>query len=125
MNKNKNANNTQEYSSEEDDLYDLASDLVYDDVNVFEQLMGLEAGASCTESGANPGVNPSEDEDRSRCQYNLAEKRGFIEVKYPDGTIANVKKSTFVWKLLENNGKLSSDRLKRVQGSETEPKRKK
>lgn len=51
----------------------------------------------------------------------------FVEVIDSDGTVRNVRKSTFVWMLSESKGKLSSDRLKRVQGSssDSEPKRKK
>lgn len=105
---------------------------------MIEQLLGLDADTSCTEtlaeaieeigasSDTSSDINLSENENQSRCQYNLAEKKNFIEIINPDGTVTNVRKSTFVWKLLENNGKLSSDRLKRVQGpsNSTEPKRK-
>lgn len=38
-----------------------------------------------------------------------------IEVRDEDGTTKIVRKSTFVWMLSESKGKLSSDRLKRVQ----------
>lgn len=138
-------NPEQEYfcedSSEEDEFYD--------DVNVMDQLFYIEAEttnsksdpgvnqletsvqadtradtsslASSSKTDSNPGVKSSDSEK------NPNEKRNFVEIIYPDGTKINVRKSTLVWKLLENNGKLSSDRLKRVQGSSSgiEPKRKK
>lgn len=74
-----------------------------------------------SKTGANPGDN------RSRNDNNLNDKKNYVEVIQPDGTITNVRKSTLIWKLSQNVGKLSSDRLKRVQGSSTslQPARKK
>lgn len=39
----------------------------------------------------------------------------FVVVENEDGTTKKLRKSTLVWLLTESNGKLSSDRLKRVQ----------
>lgn len=48
----------------------------------------------------------------------------YIEVKNEDGSSKNIRKSTFLWMLSESKGKLSSDRLKRVQeGKEEKSKR--
>lgn len=48
----------------------------------------------------------------------------YIEVKNEDGTSKTIRKSTFLWMLSESKGKLSSDRLKRVQeGKEEKSKR--
>lgn len=133
----------------------LDDDELYDDANVLEQLLDVNITTSIsntrtersTETGAGAGAHPLEDEnpsesiyeqfdiefneriteEQSECRYNQSEKNGFIEIINSDGSISNVRKSTFVWSLLENKSKLSSDRLKRVQGpsSNTEPKRKK
>lgn len=86
-------------------------------VNQGDQALNLQQGTSI-EDGADL---------ESDYQYNLAEKRNFIEVINSDGSISNIRKSTFVWKLLENNGKLSNDRLKRVRGASNslEPHQKK
>lgn len=129
----------------------------YDDVNVIEQLFGLETDNSKTNTVASlstdPGVNspdngslgsrcqpttlnaaslstdpvvnsPDNGNSGSRCQSDSGVKKGFIEIENLDGTKALMRKSTLVWQLLGTNGKLSSDRLKRVQGS-SESKRKK
>lgn len=59
-----------------------------------------------------PREEPGEEghtEDRQKC----------VDVVSSDGTIKNIRKSTFVWMLSESKGKLSSDRLKRVQNSST------
>lgn len=47
---------------------------------------------------------------------NIASGR-HIEIIDPDGSMRRILKSTFIWTLSESPGKLSSDRLKRVQGS--------
>lgn len=39
----------------------------------------------------------------------------FVEIIDPDGSKRKIRKSTFVWLLMESKDKLSSDRLKRVQ----------
>lgn len=111
----------------------------YDDVNVIEQLFNVEANTSNPKMCMNPGVSQpetpvniqldtlnqdSESPAATNPGVNHEKNKNFVEIINPDGTLTNVRKSTIVWKLLENNGKLSSDRLKRVQGS-SEPKRKK
>lgn len=50
---------------------------------------------------------------------NNAELSRNIEVIDSDGSTKSIPKSTLIWMLSESNGKLSSDRLKRVQGSTT------
>lgn len=125
-----------------------------DDVNVLEEIFNMNTNLDTKQpsENENPGVSsnrsnlscdPQPDvcidlcmptirrtEGESNSRYKLdhksAEMRSFVEVINDDGTITNVKKSTFVWKLLESKGKLSSDRLKRVQGTShsSEPQRK-
>lgn len=41
----------------------------------------------------------------------------FIEIIDEDGSVREIRKSTFIWMISDSSGKLSSDRLKRVQGS--------
>lgn len=112
----------EDYISEEDEIYE--------DFNAIEQLFGVEPSTSTmntgTDSSANTLANTTENENSNfNLDENLSERRGFVEVVDPDGTITKMRKSTFVWKLLENNGiKMSSDRRHRVKES-SEPKRKK
>lgn len=52
----------------------------------------------------------------------------FVQLTDSDGTVKEVKKSTFIWMLTNTKGKLSTDRLKRVQGNSScsgQPKKKK
>lgn len=44
------------------------------------------------------------------------ETGNFVEVIDPDGSTKKIRKSTLIWLLSESKDKLSSDRLKRVQG---------
>lgn len=48
-----------------------------------------------------------------------------VQIENDDGTLKDIRKSTLVWLLTESKGKLSSDRLKRVQTTipENNPKR--
>lgn len=122
-------NEEQEYISEDEHDFNL-------DFNIIEQLFGIQPGTLTTNTGSDSNINPSgnenlhldlEENQSSESEFSpgVSEKSGFIEVINPDGTKTNMRKSTLVWKLLENNGyKLSSDRNKRVQGP-SEPKRKK
>lgn len=143
----KNKNTEREYfiedSSDGEEQGEESYGWAYGDMNVIDQLFNVEAGTqadtsnpkTCTSPGdnadisslasgskdcTNPGVNQSENVN------NQTERKNFVEIIYPDGTVRNMRKSTFVWQLLDNNKKLSSDRLKRVQGSSniTEPKKK-
>lgn len=48
---------------------------------------------------------------------NTAERHRNVELMDADGSTRSIPKSTFIWMLSESAGKLSTDRLKRVQGS--------
>lgn len=64
----------------------------------------------------------SPEEQESTKEANLDK---YVQVLSPDGITRLVRKSTFVWMLTDSKGKLSSDRLKRVQTSnDTNPRKK-
>lgn len=44
----------------------------------------------------------------------------YIDLRLEDGSVKSVKKSTFIWMLTDSKGKMSSDRLKRVQDATKE-----
>lgn len=130
-----------------ENLFDIESDTSFPNTDAIPvanlTALARESGsgqASSSETRADPGVNPAEnraelarESDSGQVSSSITvtdpgvdEKRNFVEVIHPDGTKTNIRKSTLVWKLSESSGKLSSDRLKRVQGtSNAEPKRKK
>lgn len=60
-----------------------------------------------------------ESEDEQVVEKNTSEVASskFLHFINPDGTTRKVRKSTFIWMHSEKKDKLSSDRLKRVQGS--------
>lgn len=67
------------------------------------------------ELGENPEENP---EDIFTIRAAGTSNSEFtVDVVSSDGTVKKIQKSTLVWMLTENNPKLSSDRLKRVQGN--------
>lgn len=139
LHKKRKANVESEYLSEEDDLEISVEDGLGD--IVLEQLMdtrmdipssipctgGSTATRAETSALASASIYSEQGENQSASQsvvqYNIAEKNNFIEVNNEDGTISHMRKSTFIWKLEKNHGKLSSDRLRRVQGTKS-PKRK-
>lgn len=51
--------------------------------------------------------------------FNIAELHRNIEVMDVDGSTKSLMESTFIWMLKESSGKLSTGRLKRVQGSKS------
>lgn len=65
----------------------------------------------------------NESEDEQVVEENLEENTSvgtsssFLDFIDPDGTTRKIRKSTFIWMHCEEKDKLSSDRLKRVQGS--------
>lgn len=106
------------------------------DEQILEQIFGLETGEPLEITGENSNINPGDagasiiPDAESTSQEIMAENANFIEIINSDGTVTRIRKSTFIWQLSENKGKLSSDRLKRVQqasktqGTETKRKRK-
>lgn len=92
--------------------------------SVLEKLMMIPSPYECPELNESPDENASESQSTSHCenqsiseaQTNYHNER-FIEVISSDGTTSLMRKSTFLWNMIENKDKLSSDRLKRVQMS--------
>lgn len=59
--------------------------------------------------------------DTDACQPTTVSHSKFIDLINEDGSIKSIRKSTFIWMLTESKGKLSSDRLKRVQEAGPSP----
>lgn len=60
-------------------------------------------------------LDDDEDLDANACSTSSLSHSKFIDIQDEDGSVKTIKKSTFIWMLTESKGKLSSDRLKRVQ----------
>lgn len=66
-----------------------------------------------------PSDDESDFDESETMAENVPDSGKFVDID-SDGTTKTIRKSTFIWMLSESKGKLSSDRLKRVQGcSET------
>lgn len=57
-------------------------------------------------------------DDENETSNNCEDKR-FLEIPCPNGKTKRVRKSTLIWQYSENTTKISKDRLKRVQVSNT------
>lgn len=93
----------------------------------FGMIVTWEGIITCDVQNLNASIEETLSDDAFEEEYEyameadlLAEDLGsnLIEVVDMDGSSRKMKKSTFIWMISESNDKLSSDRLKRVQGSD-------
>lgn len=87
---------------------------------------GILFNANDIQSSEMSQRNDSEDDGTRDSDYELVEEdtsdispSPFLDIIDPDGNARQIRKSTFIWIHTEEKDKLSSDRLKRVQGSST------
>lgn len=109
----------------------LADDMYYQTVEEDEELdeedkVDEEFSEILCEENASPDANelasenPEENAEISNTQSPTQSTSNMVDVFDSDGSKKSIRKSTFLWMLAENKNKLSSDRLKRVQGSSSQ-----
>lgn len=101
----------------------LAEDMYYQTVEEDEEDKEDEDFSEmfCDENTSeNLEENARENEAISNTESLAQSTSNMVDVFDSDGSKKSIRKSTFLWMLAENKNKLSSDRLKRVQGTSSQ-----